>query len=389
MVARRLVQAFVFLHYAAWSGATVLTPPDVPEQPLIRTIYEWGDQIAAITEKYQDTEETKSRLYVVDPSLSRAVPVRAPGCDTYHDVAFDARLGKLLLCGTGKSARVLRMSGASWATVSEPIPGTEFRFAVDGDRIAILSEGLVFLMSAASNGRPAVIPLRIRTPPGWMPSAMLLVDDVLFLAYDIGEFGGGLYRMDLKQGGRPPTRLIDGNVAALARTQSGVIWAAGGLAHLSSVSAALHRISGNRLEVVAAIGGFEGGRRFDGVRIEGKITEKTGVPFPALTSLSGLSFSKEERPIVVLPTLGVFELTGDRFVRLYEGSLGFGYLSNPTTGSWAGSWPVGLAIGKAGEIYVASRSLGIFVLRKESDRYILNQLLLEDPARDKPLTPRR
>jgi hypothetical protein len=386
MVGRRLIQTLVFLHYAAWSGAAVLTPPDIPEQPLIRTIYQWGDQIAAITEKYQLTERTKSRLYVVDPAISRAIPVRAPGCDTYHDVAFDARLGKLLLCGTGKSARVLRMSGASWATVSEPIPGTEFRFTVDGDRIAILSDGLVFLISASSNGRPAVIPLRIRTPPRWMPSALLLIDDVLLLAYDIGEFGGGLYRLDLKQGGKPPARVIAGNVAALARTQSGVIWAAGGLAHLSSLSAALYRMSGNRWEAVAAIGGFQGGLRFDGVRIDEKITEKSGVPFPGLTSLSGLSLGKEERPTVILPALGVFELSGERFVRLYEGELSFHY-QMPTYG--VGSHPVGLAIGQSGDLYVASRSLGIIVLRKQDDRYELKQLLFEDPAHDKRLDPAR
>lgn len=383
MVARRLIQTLAFLCYAAPTGAAVLTPPEIPEQLLIRTIYGWGDQIAVIAEKYsRTTKESTIELHVVDQAISRVVPVRAPGCDAYHDIAYDTALGKLLLCGAKQSARVYRMSGAAWTPVSESVQGAEFRFAVDGGRIAIVSEDTVFLVSASSKVRPASIPLRIKMPGGVLPSALLLRNDMLLMAYDIGEFGGGLYRMDLKRPGKAPARLIASNVQALVRTKSGVIWAAGGLGHVSS-SAALYRISGDRLEVIAAIDGMEG---FDAGTQGDVITAKVGVPFPGLTRLSGLSLGKKERPTVVLPKLGVFELTEDRFVRLYEGGLSFHY-EMPTYG--VGSHPVGLAIGQSGDLYVASRSLGIFVLRKENDRYQLQQLLFEDPARHKPLNPAR
>lgn len=366
MFPRRLIETLVLLLYAAWSWAAVLTPPDIPEQPLIRTIYAWGDQIAVITEWFQPTEKGANELSVVDRSTSRLVPIRTPGCDAYYDVAYDAKLGKLLLCGTGQSARVYRMNGTSWTAASEPVQGTEFRFAVNGNRIAIVSGDAVLLMSATSSDRPASIPLRLEMPPHTLSSALLLGDDVLLLAYDVGEFGGGLYRMDLKRPDETPKELIDGNVAALARSNSGVVWAAGGLAHLGGLSGALYRISGERVEVVAAIGGFAGGPRGD------KITEKAGVPFPGLTSVIGLSLGKDDRPTMVFPEFGVFELVGGRFNRLYGGRLGFSY---QMPRYHVGSWPVGLAIGKAGELYVASRSLGIFVLRKDGNRYNLKQLL--------------
>lgn len=383
MVVRRLLPALLFLHYAAWSGATVLTPPDIPEQPFTRTIYEWGDQIAVITENYEHAERTpRFDLYVVDQATSRVIPVRVPGCGTYFDVAYGGGPGRLLLCGDGKSARVYGMSGASWTPVSEPMRGTEFRFAVDGDQIAVVSESSVFLMSATTSSQPAIIPHQMEFSPHQFPSAMLLASNALLMALDVGEFGGGLYRMDLKRPDKAPDRLIRGNVQALARTKSGAMWAAGGLSHLGSVSAALYRMSGDRLKVVAEIGGYRG-RQGD------KITEQAGVPFPGLTSLSGLSLGTDERPTVVLPTLGVFELAGDRFDRLYEGSLGFSYQVNPKTDSWAGSWPVGLAIGRMGEIYVASRSLGIFALRKVDNRYTLRQLLFDDAAQHQaPSLPR-
>jgi len=380
MVARRLLQVLVLLHYAAWSGAAVLTPPDIPMQLLIRTIYEWGDQIAVITDRVQITEKGASALNVVDRSGSRLVPIRVLGCDTYHDVAYDAGLGKLLLCGTGESARVYSVSGTSWTAASEPVQGTEFRFAVDGDRIAVVSENAILLMSASTSGRPAGSPTRIRTPQRPMPSALLLGNDVLLIAYDQGEFGGGLYRMDLKQLDKPMTRLIADNVKSLARAKSGVIWAAGGLAHMASVSGSLYRVGSNGVEVVAAISGM----RFRPQ--DEKIDKKSGAQFPGLTSVSGLSLGKDDRPTVVLPEFGVFELAGDRFVRLYEGRLRHSY---QMPGYGVGSSPVGLAIGTSGEIYVADRSLGIFVLRKDDNRYNLKQLLFNDPAHDKPLNPTR
>jgi hypothetical protein len=61
---------------------------------------------------------------------------------------------------------------------------------------------------------------------------------------------------------------------------------------------------------------------------------------------------------------------------LYEGELRFGYQTTP--GSWVGSGPVGLAIGKTGEIYLASPSLGIFVLPQDGNRYKLKQLLFHE-----------
>jgi hypothetical protein len=133
MIARALIRTLALLLYAACSAAAVLTPPDIPEQPLIRTIYEWGDRIAVIAYRWLPAEKRSlQELSVVDESTSRVVPIHVPGCDVFHDVAYGAGLGKLLMCGSGKSAHVYRLAGASWTAVSEPLQGTGFRFAVDG-----------------------------------------------------------------------------------------------------------------------------------------------------------------------------------------------------------------------------------------------------------------
>ena len=52
---------------------------------------------------------------------------------------------------------------------------------------------------------------------------------------------------------------------------------------------------------------------------EPKINEKSGVEFPGLTGVAGLAFGDSDRPIVVFPQLGVFELGDDRFNARYAG----------------------------------------------------------------------
>lgn len=380
MVARRLISTLVVLQCASWAGATVLTPPEIPVQPILRSIHRWGDQIAVIADRRQLTAKYANVLSVVDPSTWRLVPIQVPGCDAFHDVAHGTELGQLLVCGTGSAARVHRMSGTSWHAISEPLLGSEFRFAVDGRRIAVVSEGIVSLMTAAADGDDQRAPVKFKMPARSAPAALLLASDVLLAAYDQGEFGGALYRMDLKRPDRRPERLIDGNVGALARANSGLIWAAGGLSHLGSVGAALYRIGDDGPRTVAAIRGYAGGGQRE------QITASEGVRFPGLTSLDGLALGKDDRPVVVLSDHGVFELAGERFVALYEGPLAFSY---QMPGYTMNSSPVGLARGKSGELYVADRSLGIFVLRQDGNRYSLKQLLFDDPAPDKPSSPAR
>ena len=90
--------------------------------------------------------------------------------------------------------------------------------------------------------------------------------------------------------------------------------------------------------------------------------------------MEGLAFSGDERPIVVFPQLGIFRLTPGGFTPLYQGTLAFSYemrLWSIEVG--VGSSPMGLVLSATGDIYVASRSLGVFRCRNDSQR-VLEQL---------------
>jgi len=350
----------------------IATPPTIAEQPLIRSIYNWGDDVAVITEKrVPSRSEPVYDLAIVDPRASRIVPFRAISCLSYEDVGYSEELGKIVVCRTGWAAQLYRSTQQGWTKLSEAVQGHGFRCAIDRDRIALISDASVYLFSTRSHAPPSSINIGHKiasVSDGRVPSAALLREDSILLAYDEGEFGGALYRLDLA-GSTTPTKLLDDNVRFLARSPSGAVWAASGLAHLIGRHGALYRIDATEAHVVASISGFVLGPDPPSIR------EKSGVEFPALTTVDGLAFENTERPIVVLPELGVFELGDDQFTPRYRGTLSVHYeeslrgLPGIVTSS-----PAGLVTTKSGDLYVASQSVGVFWIRWTGQEPSLKQL---------------
>jgi len=351
----------------------IATPPTITEQPLIRAIYNWSDDVAVITEQWA-TSRTGSiyGLAIVDPRVSRIVPFRAISCDSYEDVGYSEQLGKIIVCRRGDAAQLYRSTQQGWMKFSDAVHGPEFRCTVDRDRIALISDAAVYVFSTAPQQPRARIDIGFQKIPSFsgplVPSATLLSEDSILLAYDAGEFGGALYRINLN-GPTRPIKLLGDNIKFLARSPSGAIWAASGRAHLMGEHGALYRIDGTEPHVVASISGLLMGTG------PPSISERSGVEFPALTTVAGLAFENTERPIVVLPELGVFELGGDRFTPRYREMLlrkyGESLHGSPVIVS---SFPVGLVTTASGDMYVASRSLGVFWIRRNGQELSLEQL---------------
>lgn len=183
------------------------------------------------------------------------------------------------------------------------------------------------------------------------------------------EFGS-LYRLDISQRNTTPTKLLSDSVNALARSPSGAVWAASGLAHMGGERGALYRVDGQKPDVVAAVSGADA-----------RVLEKSGVEFPGLTSVAGLAFADSDRPIVVFPVLGVFELTDERFHARYSGPLAFTYLDSDRRSQFlVNSAPVGLVTSTSGDIYVANRSLGVLLIRRSGDGSPIKQLTFAQTA---------
>jgi hypothetical protein len=355
----RCVLLLILLRSVVAAGA-ILTPPDIPEQPLIRTIYNWGDAIAVVTDNYIPEKHTyRYSLGIVDDRAERIAPFRELKCGSYDDIAYSEELGKVLACSDGKLSRIYRFIEGSWKPISGALQGENFRIAVDRERIAAVANDTLFLISGFSKRTLLRVHFKVGTPHR-APAALILQGRAVVLGYDSGEFGGGLYRLKLDSPSHSVKLLKSGNMRALNATSSGEIWVADGLAHMTMERAALYRLNGDRLETVASISGSMTSSD------EWKVLEKSGIPFPGVTDISGLTLDRSDRPVVAFPEFGVFELVEGKFVGLIETSMEFSY-SMP--GYNVTSGPHGLVIGRGGDIYIATRSLGVLIFHKTDGRY--------------------
>jgi hypothetical protein len=353
------VLAFAVLGSAVAFGA-ILTPPSIPEQPLIRGIYNWGEVIAVVTDNYDPANHTtRYSLGVVDDRAGRIVPFHELKCGSYDDIGYSEELGKVLVCGDGRVSRIFRLEEGSWKPISDALPGGDFRIAVDHERIAAVADDTVFLISGLSGRTVLTAHFKVGASHH-APSALILQGHAVVLGYDLGEFGGGLYRLELDPPSGSAKLLTSGNIRSMKATPSGQIWVADGLAHMTMERGALYRLDGDRVETVASISGS----MMSGD--EWKVLEKSGIPFPGVTDLSGLTLDRSDQPVVAFPEFGVFALVQSKFVGLIETPMEFSY-SMPRYN--VTSRPEGLVIGKSGDIYIATRSLGVLIFHNSDGRY--------------------
>src|SRR6202043_806204 len=212
----------------------------IPEQPLIRNIYNWGDAVAVVTDNYDRVNHTvRYSLSVVDDKAERIALFRELKCGSYDDIAYSEELGKVLACSNGQLSRIYRFIAGSWKPISGALPGENFRIAVDRERIAAVANDTLFLISGLSKRTLMRVHFKVGAPHH-APAALILQGHAVVLGYDSGEFGGGLYRLELDSTSHSAKLLQSGNMRALNATSSGEIWIADGLAHMTMERAALY-----------------------------------------------------------------------------------------------------------------------------------------------------
>jgi hypothetical protein len=227
----------------------VATPPDIPDQPVIRNLARWDRDIAVTTEDYRpDLRRSDYRLWTVDHAAGSIRPFTEVPCVSYHDVAHSAGVGRLLVCEDAGATNLLRHVDGRWDVVAGAPAGTQVRVVSDDRYVVLASEQTLVLLSATSFAVVATAPTP-KVGHGVAPSAMLLTADRLFVGFSAGEFGGGLYRYDLAVA--EPTlvgvALLDENVSALMRSSGGSAWAATGLSHMGGVHGGVYRLDGRAI----------------------------------------------------------------------------------------------------------------------------------------------
>jgi hypothetical protein len=208
------------------------------DQPALSSLEEWDDRIVARAD----------RFYSLDVDRATATPLQLPGARDIVCLASRGSGKPVALCRDEGGLFLLARQDGRWERreLPEAVRRSDAYHQVAADPTAVVvisrQRGLVRLDADARD------PVELLPPPEALTRAgaarhRLLSDGRLYLGFDHGEFGGGLWGVDVKSGEAEPVRFRGGEgrpVRCLKAGPDGRVWALEGLAHLGLRWGALH-----------------------------------------------------------------------------------------------------------------------------------------------------
>jgi hypothetical protein len=268
-----------------------------------------------------------------------------------------------------REVRLLQFKNGNWrADHSFPSvakPFQDVRLVADVDRPAIMTRDILWRFR---NGQW----IRVDLPPGMgkgLPLSnfflaeaslcdlqLLLFGEKLFVGIDRGEFGGGIWYLDLDTAERDWRKFDRGPAGSFAVGSDGTLWCSGGLMHMSEAYAGLYYYDGLVWQTL-----FEE---------SGSIGEISPL-FGRRSSINAICFDPDGSILYLLaPDAGIFRKEGDRIVpvvHLPEGN-------NST------EYATGLLVDKDETFYVADYDAGILVFNKDSGHYTVRSVRFPHPT---------
>jgi hypothetical protein len=174
----------------------------------------------------------------------------------------------------------------------------------------------------------------------------------LILGYDVGEFGGALYAMKIGENGlvTESKLLISENVSAIDQDAKGMIWIAG----RRSFQGGLYSYDGKTITPIIS----------ESDLAKENVDHKV-VMFDNSPRFDGVTVNSNGDVIFIAEDIGIFSHSTGNFLRsLFVGDLRVQY--EMPGDIIIGSDPQGI-IEKGENLYIASRSLGVFCFEKTAD----------------------
>jgi hypothetical protein len=359
---------------AAPSRAQRTTP--LRDQRPAQDIFEWNGQLVVrvgVRQPWQD-------LVSVSFDKDTATPLAVPGLDQVVDVAAQGTAPVAFGLVKGKPL-LLRLEGGKWQRI--PLPTTplkkpeEVRLAADAQRVALLEgDGTAHWRGPKDWRSAAGVPIRGQ-------HRLVLVNNQLFIGFDVGEWGGGLVSVNLESGTVTAIVAPTGCTTptkALLRGPDDKLWVLEGQTHMGALTGRLRVFAGGGWSTLASTNGFfdghgvrkvsrqaRSGARAHGICPGDKgdfFIETARWPFPP-ASFSGLAFDVQGRPVVLADDLGLVRLEGTRWKRLTP------KWPFPHYGKyWDGSWVCLHLSGDTAVLGTYSQGLLVWNLKTKSSRFI-------------------
>ena len=373
----KLMILFIYLMAAVTPGAYADPPESTVSSlgtvgPLIASIEEWDGIISVVAEEYQPEKRASKRTFhyidLIDKFIKPLIvkdgyDITALGENKQHAFA---------LCSKNKDLFLFRKSrlvpNASWEMqkLDFKIDGTrEIKLAANDIFLFILSANHIWASRDAEPWRKIALNeiigerKEVEPWPNWnSPHKVLATNNNLFLGYNGGEFGGAAYAIPLNGEGISGAGLRIGsfNVCGLKEDRYGNDWIAGGLAHMGIRKAHLYQYNHGKIAVIIDQKGYQENNLTKFFKKE----EQAKLEIP-ITDIKGLAINAEGNPVLVGSEIGVFEYATGKISPVIKADM---------------HGPVGIVI-KNDDIYLASRSMGVYEFKKKNQRYEFQLITFE------------
>ncbi|MCI0561131.1 MAG: hypothetical protein MN733_21815 [Nitrososphaera sp.] len=349
-------------------------PPLLPSQELSESILVWNHLVIVKTDRYlTGLKQNAWIFYEIDRPTLAAHELKLPNMEAIIDLAEDENCS-VALCKTKDKVKLLQKDRDSWVAI-KPEPD----ISVDGNyyggyRLGI-SDGIIFIVS--NNSIYFKIPnsswkqkaihdlVKERWEEPWQkagtPSHVLTTREMLFLAWDKGEFGGALCQIPYSRNGDQITWgngsiLIKEPITGLAKTPDDTLWITSGV-----TKGKLYSYAQNKLQLLIR----------DAAQLELVKTDSSKDPLPA-PAMNGICVGPDNAPYIVATPAGVFRIEGKKFKWIIRSDLYICY--KDSVFGEVGSAPVGLVLDSDGNIFVASRSLGVLAFLRKPTGFEFKQI---------------
>lgn len=332
------------------------------EQPYLSDLFIWDNQI--IAEK--DTEKT-DKFFYCDIKLHKLIKLEIDG---NSEIAYLAESNSFLFAIVRSDNQFYLMSKGKTAKLwnKEKI-FPEFNLT-DIAQLVALDNMLVFVTSdkiyyktLTSTWKSTVLDKLIDSKSSMFlkqsaPQHCLLTNHSLFLGYDYGEWSGALmeipFVIEKEIVFRKGKRILRDNIVAIKYSKDSVVWFATGLAHMGSAKSGIYKYKNSKLQQV--------------------LWTKPTLSLKNESALSAFCLKSMEEPFFIASELGIFKIKKDSLVHVISKNL---YISYPMKNYTVGSSPVAMHVDINNNIFIASRSLGVFVYSPKNSDYKFTQLTFD------------
>lgn len=327
------------------------------EQPLISDLFLWGNHILAET-----VHDTANKYYYIDSLTNRLLKLEI---EDNSKIIHVAQSNSFLFAITKKNGHLNLLSKEKRKTFwlkqellikSNAIDNAKF-VATDNLLVLVTSE-IIHYKLFNSTWKSIEISKLIKLHPesDRLPRHCLLKDDALYLGYDNGEWGGSLIEIPFSVGDdivfKTGNLILNENIVAINYSKDSILWIATGLSHLGLAKSGIYKYQNDKLQKV--------------------LLENPKLSLKGESDLSAFCLNNNDEPFFIASEFGLFKIQGDCLRQLINEKLIIYY---PIKDYIVGSYPVGMYIDREGNIFIASRSLGVLVYKKLGNQYTFSQMI--------------